>query len=93
MFVGLDSTRSVDFLYHVALVEICLSDLVVLFNMYPGIHNAEKPNGKLQIIFHVGMSKLCIRRNLVKKFAISIPGIYSNKIVDSVIVKMKRLVD
>lgn len=35
-----------------------------VFSMYPGVHNAAKPKGILQMIFHVGIFKSRMRQNL-----------------------------
>jgi hypothetical protein len=57
-------------------------------NIYPGVHSAEKPNGMLQKIFHVGMLKFCIRRNFRKIFESSTPTRYKNTKQKVVIVMM-----
>ena len=63
VFVGLFNVQLISLLYFLLLV-ITACCLLFVSNKKPGTHNAENPNGRLKIIFHVGILKSCIRRNL-----------------------------
>lgn len=59
---GLAIMASVNLLYHLDLISICVADFLSSIK-YPGTHVMPKPNGMLQTIFHVGMPIVCARRS------------------------------
>ena len=69
----------VSFLYHFGCV-IAVVAWGLVGKMYPGVHNAEKPNGMLQIIFHVGTPRVLMRWIFKQMFDINMPNKYSNTI-------------
>ena len=71
-------------LYQFDFISIWSVFLSAVFNIYPGAHRAEKPNGILQIIFHVGIQNDCMRRNFRKKLENNTPIKYSIRMLDIV---------
>ena len=48
----------VNLLYHCVCMEMEVSLFFCVTRKYAGVHRAEKPNGMLKIIFHVGICKV-----------------------------------